>query len=84
MLASASVAGFQKGKYFNRCKRLHPLILHFKSSLDINNVEVTDVFIEEIKRLRNTPISTLKIEIGDLKEQLNNYCIYKQQTMNGE
>lgn len=37
LLASGSVAGFQDGKHFNRCKRLHPLmsvgleVLHFKS-----------------------------------------------------
>lgn len=90
LLASGSVAGFQEGKQFNRCKRLHPLmslgleILHFKSFLEINNVEVTDTIIEEMTRLQNTPMSSFQIDNEELKELLNNYLIYKQQTLNGE
>ena len=39
MLASGSVSSFIDGKHFNRCKRLHPIVvlglqvLHFKSFL---------------------------------------------------
>ncbi|GBP62840.1 hypothetical protein EVAR_44695_1 [Eumeta japonica] len=89
LLASGSVTGFLDGKHFNRCKRLHPLvsvgleILHFKSFLDMNNVEISDAVIEELVRLQNTPISSFEIENEELKLLLHNYCIHKQQTLNG-
>ena len=59
-------------------------ILHFKSFLDINNAEVSDAIIEELVGLQNTPISSFEIENDELKLLLNNYCIYKQETLNGE
>lgn len=82
--------GFLDGKHFNRCKRLHPLvaldleILHFKSFLQEDNMILTDDMIEEVKRLQNCEISSFKVENEDLKELMNNYDIYKQQSLNGE
>lgn len=90
LLASGSVSGFLEGKHFNRCKRLHPLmavgleILHFRSFLEMNNTVVTDQIVDEITRLRASSISTLTIENEELNDLLNNYNIYKQQTLNGE
>ena len=59
-------------------------ILHFKSLLDLNNVEVSDTVIEEIARLQNSPMSSFEVENEYLKVLLNNYSIYKQNTLNGE
>lgn len=90
LLASGSVNGFLEGKHFNRYKRLHPLmglglqILHFKSFLELKNTTITDQILEEITRLQTSPISSFKIENEELEELLNEYNIYKQQTLNGE
>ncbi|CAG4958845.1 unnamed protein product [Colias eurytheme] len=87
LLASGSVNGFLEGKHFNRCKRIHPLvavgleILHFKSFLELNNVVITDQVTEEIERLRTSSVSSFNIENVDLNDLLNNYNIYKQQTV---
>ncbi|XP_046608971.1 uncharacterized protein LOC124299714 isoform X2 [Neodiprion virginianus] len=90
LLANGSVNGFLDGKHFNRCKRLHPLvalgleILHFKSFLQNDNITLTEDIIDEVKRLQNCKISLFEIENDGLKELMNNYGIYKQQTLNGE
>lgn len=90
LLANGSVNGFLDGKHFNRCKRLHPLvtlgleILHFKSFLEMSNTSVTDDMIEELHRLQNCKISSFNIEHEELKELINNYCVYKQRSLNGE
>nr|XP_046473659.1 uncharacterized protein LOC124214934 isoform X3 [Neodiprion pinetum] len=90
LLANGSVNGFSDGKHFNRCKRLHPLvalgleILHFKSFLQNDNITLTEDIIDEVKRLQNCKISLFEIENDGLKELMNNYGIYKQQTLNGE
>lgn len=90
LLANGSVNGFLDGKHFNRCKRLHPLvalgleILHFKSFLYDNNITLTDDIINEVERLQNCEISSFEIENENLREMMNNYGIYKQQTLNGE
>lgn len=57
LLAGGSVASFIDGKHFNRCKRLHPLmavglqILHFRSFLERENIEITDEILLELERL---------------------------------
>lgn len=90
LLAAGSVNGFLEGKHFNRCKRLHPLmglglqVLHFKSFLEFKNIAVTDDMLQEITRLQTAPISSFKIENEELEELLDDYNIYKQQTLNGE
>ncbi|GBP80748.1 hypothetical protein EVAR_89325_1 [Eumeta japonica] len=90
LLANGSVNGFLDGKHFNRCKRLHPLvalgleILHFESFLQEDNMTLTDDMIEEVKRLQNCEISSFKVENEDLKELMNNYDIYKEQSLNGK
>ncbi|CAH1107673.1 unnamed protein product [Psylliodes chrysocephalus] len=90
LLANGSVNGFLDGKHFNRCKRLHPMvalgleILFFKSFLQNNNKTLTDDVIEEVKRLQNSEISSFHIENEELKELINSYGIYKQQSLNGE
>lgn len=90
MLANGSVNGFLDGKHFNRCKRLHPLmtlgleILHFQSFLQNNNITLTDDIIDEIKRLQNCKMSLFEIENENLQDLINNYGIYKQQTLRGE
>ncbi|GBP30951.1 hypothetical protein EVAR_28594_1 [Eumeta japonica] len=50
----------------------------------MNNVEISDAVIEELVRLQNTPISSFEIENEELKLLLHNYCIHKQQTLNGK
>ena len=90
LLANGSVNGFIDGKHFNRCKRLHPLvalgleILHFKSFLQNDNIILSNDVIGEVERLQNCEISAFEIENENLKELMNNYNIYKQQTLNGE
>ncbi|GFW15426.1 hypothetical protein TNCV_3741301 [Trichonephila clavipes] len=90
LLASGSVSGFLEAKQFNRCKRLHPLmavgleILHFDSFLELKNTMITDEMVEEIARLRTSSLSSFKIENEELNELINDYEIYKQQTLNGE
>lgn len=86
LLAIASFSGF--GKHFSRCKRLHHLtairlqILHY--NLEMENTVFTDLMVQEVTRLRNCPISSFQIENEELEELLNDYNIYKQQTLNGE
>lgn len=90
LLANGSVNGFLDGKHFNRCKRLHPLvtlgleILHFKWFLQHDNITLTDDMIEEVKRLQKCEVSSFNVENENLKELMNNYEIYKQQSLNGE
>lgn len=90
MLAMGSLNGFLEGKHFNRCKRLHPLmamgleILHYKSFLEKKNIVFTDLMVQEVTRLGTCPISSFKIQNEELDELLNDYNIYKEQTLNGE
>ncbi|CAH0721911.1 unnamed protein product, partial [Brenthis ino] len=90
LLAMGSLNGFLEGKHFNRCKRFHPLVaiglevLHFKSFLEIKNIVFTDLMVQEVIRLGTCPISSFKIENEELDELLNDYNIYKQETLNGE
>lgn len=60
LLASGSVPSFIEGKHFNRCKRLHPTmalglqILHFRSFLQGEDIEISAGRTEEIKNLPRT------------------------------
>ncbi|GFW97904.1 hypothetical protein TNCV_1426671 [Trichonephila clavipes] len=45
---------------------------------------ITDEIAEEIARLRISSLSSFKIENEELNELINDYEIYKQQTLNGE
>lgn len=81
LLASGSLNGFSEGKHFNRCKRLHPLmalgleILHFKSFVDVKNIEFTNEMIHEVTRLQTCQISSYEIENEELKTLFNEYSI---------
>lgn len=56
LLATGSVNGFINGKYFIRCKRLHPLIslglqiLHVKQFLKIRKIIISES-VKELKLL---------------------------------
>lgn len=90
LLASGSVSSFIEGKHFNRCKRLHPImalglqILHFRSFLQYENIEVTDDILSELDRLQSCSTSSFIIENEQLMELYDNYAKYKEKTMNGE
>lgn len=90
LLATGSLNGFLEGKHFNRCKRLHPLmalgleILHFKSFLELKNTKVPDLMKEEVTRLNTCSMAFFEIQDEELEKLLNDYCIYKQQTLKGE
>ncbi|GFV74273.1 hypothetical protein TNCV_5127171 [Trichonephila clavipes] len=45
---------------------------------------ITNEIAEEIERLRISSLSSFKIENEELNELINDYEIYKQQTLNGE
>lgn len=55
LLASGSVNDFITSKHFNKCKRLHPMmnlalsILHFKSFMDKNNLEISSDIIQYLE-----------------------------------
>lgn len=90
LLANGSLTGFIDGKHFNRCKRLHYLmalgleVLHFRSFLQIKNTTLTDDMIQEVQRLQKCKLSSFQVENEDLHELINEYAIYKQQTLNGD
>ena len=49
----------------------------------MKNTAITDDMISEVKGLQKYKISLFQIENEELKELINDYCIYKQQIMNG-
>ncbi|KAG5883482.1 hypothetical protein JTB14_038356 [Gonioctena quinquepunctata] len=84
LLASGSVSSFIDGKHFNRCKRLHPLIavglqiLHFRSFLVRENVQITD------EKLRSCQTPIFLIHDQQLKDLCTKYATYEEETVNGE
>ncbi|KAK7081211.1 hypothetical protein SK128_006131 [Halocaridina rubra] len=77
VLAPGSLNGFLTGKYFNRCKRLHPLLalaferLHFRAFLETyDSREELHTLISTVKADPNTGEQGLELMIGtDLFEK---------------
>lgn len=90
LLASGSVASFLDGKHFNRSKRLHPMmalglqILHFRSFLEQEKIEITDDIFQELQRLKSCQTPIFFIHDEKLKELCANYAKFEEQTIHGD
>lgn len=90
LLASGSVASFLDGKHFNRCKRLHPMmalglqILHFRSFLEHEKIEISDDIYQELQRLKSCQTPIFFIHDEKLKELCANYAKFEEQTLHGD
>lgn len=90
LLASGSISGFIEGKHFNRCKRLHPMmalgleILHFRSYLEIKNIEINDEIVSEVTSLWSNKSPNAKTNKPSLKNLLTEYSEYQEDTLKGE
>lgn len=90
LLASGSVASFIDGKHFNRCKQIHPLmavglrILHFRSFLERENVEIGGDVVVELERLLSCQTPLFIIQDQQLKDLSTKYATCEEKTINGE
>lgn len=89
LLANGSVNGFISGKYFNRCKRLHPMIalalkmLHFESFLQHERINVPDEFKNYLVQFLKTRTVEPKIQLTGLTELLERCEQFKIHTLEG-
>lgn len=90
IIASGSIDGFLKGKYFNRYKRLHPImalgleILCFQSYLEKENIKIDEnvsnrlfIFTDNNESFENV------IEDEEISTLMTEYQIYKENCRNG-
>ena len=95
ILASRSLKGFFIGKYYNRCKRIHPLLasamelLHFNSFLSSSGCEIDDVVKEELSQILKDNSSIHHTDFDEfllskeVRELLDSYEKFKGQTSRG-
>lgn len=89
LLAASSVNGFISGKYYNRCKRLHPLlslglqILHIEQFLKRNKIEITEDIIAYLTEFQTNKFAGDELLNKELSDILQQYFEYKQNTLMG-
>ncbi|KAG5881311.1 hypothetical protein JTB14_012545 [Gonioctena quinquepunctata] len=59
-------------------------ILHFRSFLERENVQITDDIVQELERLRSCQTSIFFIHDQQLKDLCTKYATYEEKTVNGE
>lgn len=95
LLAEGSLGGLLKGTHFNRCKKLHPVaalsfkILHFevfwKWYDEKEHAEkITMDEMLEILQNDSTNYATTDVAIPSLKDAMDQYHLYSQQTLHGQ